>query len=228
MDPAHPLDARTCTPEARRLRQVVVLGWRVGCKQPLHTFSLANLPHVPKSSILCPSVLSLRSSDPFPFLCFFPWLSSGKDARISATGTLSSNKTNINDFASFPALFCPCRIFFSPSPPRDTQCSCPFSPSFNTTPQYPPRRREESLPNLELIKYARDAAQNTIHPQGSLNACIHIQMASVHSEMERSELLINFEEHRNIWTGTSRSLSTEDPLAHTVVFHGPSSFSAPV
>lgn len=144
---------------------------------------------------------------------------------MSATGTVSPNKTNINDFASFPALFCLCRIFFSLSPPRYTEhCSCPFSPSFNTTPQSLSRQREQSLPNLKLIKHARDAVQNTIHPQGSLNVCIHIQMASVHSEMERSELLITFEEHRNIWTRTSRSLSTGDPLAYTVVSHGPSSF----
>lgn len=200
-----------------------------GMQQPLYTFSLANLPHVPKSSILCPSVLPARSRDPFPSLCFLPWLSSGKEARISATGNLSSNKTNINDFASFPALFCTRRIFFSLSPPRYTEhCSCLFSPPFNTTPQSPARRREQSLPNLELIKHARDAVQNTIHSQGSLNACIHIQMESVHSEMERSELLITFEEHRNIWTRTWRSLSTGDPLAYTVVSHGPSSFFAPV
>lgn len=64
--------------------------------------------------------------------------------------------------------------------------------------------------------------QNTIHPQVSLHACIHIQMASVHSEMERSEISITFEKHRNIWTRTSRSISTGDPLAYTVVSHHPS------
>lgn len=91
-------------------------------------------------------------------------------------------------------------------------------------PQSLARRREQSLPNLELIKHARDAGQNTIHLQGSLNACIHIQMASVHSETKRSELLIAFEEHRNISIRTSRSLSAGEPWAYTVVSHSLSSF----
>lgn len=87
--------------------------------------------------------------------------------------------------------------------PPDTQSTAFAHLDLQYNSPIPARRREQSLPNLELIKHARDAALNTIHPQGSLKACIHIQMTSVHSKMERSELLITFEEHRNIWTRTS-------------------------
>lgn len=188
-------------PEAHRLRQVVVLGWRGGCNSPRIPFlwQICLVSQRARSSApqFCPLVAETLS---LPFVSF----RAGKEAQISATGTVSSNKTNINEFASSPALSCLCRIFCSSPAPRHTErCSCPFSPSFNAMPPSPARRREQSLPNLELIKHSGDAVQNTIHPQGSLNACIHIQMTSVHSEMERSELLITFEEHRNIWTRTS-------------------------
>lgn len=141
----------------------------------------------------------------------------GKEAQTSAAETLSWNMTNINDFASFPALLCLCRIFFSTSLPTCTEhCSCPSSPSCNTMPQSPARGREWSLGNLELIKHARDAAWNTMHPQGFLNVRIHIQMDSIHSETARSELLITSEEHRNIWTRRLRTETTGSPLVYVV------------
>lgn len=49
-------------------------------------------------------------------------------------------------------------------------------------------------------------------------------MATVHSEMKRSELLITSQEHRNIWIRTWRSLSAGEPLAYTVISHSLSSF----
>lgn len=76
MDPGYALDVRVYTlvisPRIASEAEAGVVQDGEGVQQPLYAFSLANMPHMAKSSTLCPSVLSACSRDPFPPLSFFP------------------------------------------------------------------------------------------------------------------------------------------------------------
>lgn len=129
MDPACALDVRACTfvtlPRTASESEAGVVQDGRGVQQSQHVFSLANMPHIAKSSALCPSLLSACNRDPFPPLYFFP----GERGTDLCKRAVSSTKANTNYLLYFLG-----RIFVSPSPPRYTEhCLCPFSPSFNTT-----------------------------------------------------------------------------------------------